>query len=383
MNEDKYQIIGNPGERKKPIEELLEKAGRDKLVREITEKKKEKPAPKRKAAEKPKKEAKKEKPASLEKIVDLQQTEGNAFIIEDFAFSSDGKYLAGIDGANVYAANFIGFHDGSFNSSNFRHHEHKAVVTAVALSPDDRYLATGSADSFVRIFDLNKKQDIYKPVVSRKCNKKVLTLAFSPDGKHLAAGGGDSSGFIRLFGFNGKQLSRMEDEKLPNAVQDLMFSKDGEYLITSDYDLMRIFMYDNLHGLNLFQTDLHKHPRKFAFSPDGKHLAVIYSLNSRRIFSFDAGYITEVDDDMSANTRKGIVFSPDGKYIATVGKKKSRSDIGYISISEFKDGKVVPSSGIFKEYPGETFGNVVFSPDGNYLAVGNQKGIQTFRVKKG
>ncbi len=378
MNEDKYQIIGNQGEKKKPIEELLEKAGRDKLIREITEKKK-RPAPKKKAA--PKREAKKKKPAPLEKIVDFEQTEGNAFIIEDFAFSSDGKHIAGIDGADVYAANFIGFHDGSFNSSNFMHYGHKAGVTAVALSPDDRYLATGSADSFVRVFDLNKKND-YKPVALRKCNKKVLTLAFSPDGKCLAAGGGDSNGFIRLFGFDGKKLSRIEDEKLPNSVRELLFSKDGEYLITSDYDLMRIFKYDHPNGLNLFQTDLHKHPRRLAFSPDGKHLAVIYSLNSRRIFSFDAGYITEVDDDMSAHTRKGITFSPDGKHIAVVGKKKSASDIGYISISEFKNGQVVPSSGIFKEYPGETFGNLVFSPDGKYLAVGNQLGIQTFRVKR-
>lgn len=66
---------------------------------------------------------------------------------------------------------------------------HRGYAWKVALSPDGRYLASGSWDSTVKVWDLEAPESA-EPVTLRGHAGFILGLAFSPDGGRLASGSG-------------------------------------------------------------------------------------------------------------------------------------------------------------------------------------------------
>ena len=65
---------------------------------------------------------------------------------------------------------------------------HKLNVTALAVSADGRYLASGSLDNSTKLWDAASGQYLATFHVH---NRPVWALAFSPDGKTLASGSCD------------------------------------------------------------------------------------------------------------------------------------------------------------------------------------------------
>jgi eukaryotic-like serine/threonine-protein kinase len=66
---------------------------------------------------------------------------------------------------------------------------HRNYVWKVAFSPDGRYLASGSWDSTVKVWDLRAAESA-EPVTLRGHAGYIHGLAFSPDGRRLASGSG-------------------------------------------------------------------------------------------------------------------------------------------------------------------------------------------------
>jgi len=68
---------------------------------------------------------------------------------------------------------------------------HVGYVWKVAFSPDGRYLASGSWDSTIKVWDL-KASESAEPVTLRGHAGFIMCLAFSPDGRRLASGSGST-----------------------------------------------------------------------------------------------------------------------------------------------------------------------------------------------
>ena len=144
---------------------------------------------------------------------------------------------------------------------------HRGAVTAVAFSPDDRLLASGSADKTVKLWDVATGREVR---ALRGHVARVTAVAFSPDGRRLATASADQT--VRLWdATTGEQLLRLEDHRGP--VMCVAFSPDGRQLASGGEDgVVRVRDADT--GRTSLEFKRHGAPvTALAFSPDAKWLA--------------------------------------------------------------------------------------------------------------
>ena len=75
-------------------------------------------------------------------------------------------------------------------------------ITTVAISPDNRWVVTGSADKTARLWDLSAKDPAANPVVLRGHDGPVNAVAISPDNRWVVTGSEDKT--ARLWDLSAK-----------------------------------------------------------------------------------------------------------------------------------------------------------------------------------
>lgn len=108
------------------------------------------------------------------------------------------------------------------------------LVTAVCLSPDNRFMAWGGTDNKVYVYDI--AQSTIVNTFAEHTNE-VTSLAWSPDGRYLATAGADK--FIYLYA-DGALQSRLWGHK--NWIHDMVFHAVNSTLVSCGYD-GRIFFW--------------------------------------------------------------------------------------------------------------------------------------------
>ena len=111
---------------------------------------------------------------------------------------------------------------------------HAGAVTAVAFSPDGTILASASADSTIRFWDMPGGRESR---VLRGHKGQVNALAFSPDSKQLISGGVD--GTIRVW--TTKEGSESHSISLDAPVTAVAWSQDGKFLAGAFEKTVRVF----------------------------------------------------------------------------------------------------------------------------------------------
>ena len=262
------------------------------------------------------------------------------------AISPDGKFI--LTGSNDLTARLW-----DMNGNNLRiFRGHASLINSVEFSPDGKTVLTGSGDLTARIWDL----DGNCTQILKGHTNEVLSVAFSPDGEKILTGSADSTAI--LWDLKGNILKKFIGHT--GLIRTVAFSGDGQSILTGSNDqTARLW---DLEGLTLKVFTGHEgYIRSLAFSPDNKYVLTGSADKTARLWDLDGNIIQILKGH--DGTVNSVFFSPDGKRILT-----SCSD----GISRIWD----ISENIYRNFTGHRnyVSEALFTPDGKTIITSSADG---------
>ncbi|MBI5761499.1 MAG: hypothetical protein HZA46_23560 [Planctomycetales bacterium] len=162
--------------------------------------------------------------------------------VHALTFSPDGRTLASAGFREVKLWN------RPLNVQKFNLAASTGSVAAVAVSPDNKWLATASADFSVKVWNLENGQAA-KSLVGHTA--LVSGLTFSPDGTKLLSSSHDKS--VRVWNpIDGALLSRID---APSPLNGVAVTPDGTKLVTAGADnLLRVWEFSTASPTKTLST---------------------------------------------------------------------------------------------------------------------------------
>jgi WD40 repeat protein/transcriptional regulator with XRE-family HTH domain len=190
---------------------------------------------------------------------------------------------------------------------------HSDITVALAFSPDELTLASGSVDGSIKLWDVESGALLW----SGWHTQGTLCLAFSPGGSLLASGEHYAS--IRLW--DPKLGTPLQEVPHPGPVFGLAWSPDERLLASSDEaGMLRLWEIGPSRPATCVQTlSGHTHiVRGLAFSPDGSILASASWDGTVKLWQLASGRCLET---LVGHTERvhALAWSPDGGTLASGG----------------------------------------------------------------
>ncbi|MCP4458705.1 MAG: WD40 repeat domain-containing protein [Cytophagales bacterium] len=242
------------------------------------------------------------------------------------------------------------------------------IQRVVNVSPDERYLAMGTDNSHILLFDLRANTGLPKKIEGH-VGGTVYDMVFLPDGRGFISSGEDRR--ILKSNFN----TSVEILKVNSSVKALAVSPDGKtlacgaangevYLVdlsSPDYVTTKIWLKDA------------KPVEALAFSQTGDQLAfgenngniIIWDLNNKKKFGPTlTGFVAAITD---------VEFSPDSRLLAASSRDKS---VRFWDLENIYD---LPT--VLDDHNGWVW-SISFNPDGDRIMTGCQDGlVRNFPLK--
>src|SRR5438105_5829304 len=248
---------------------------------------------------------------------------------------------------------------------------HTDAVWALAFSPDERRLASGSLDGSVKLWEVESGIVLW----SGWQTMGIDCLAFAPDGDVLASGGYDAT--LRLW--EASLGTPLQDVPHPGPFTSLAWSPDGRLLASGDLaGTIRLWAIPS-RGRAACVEILAGHSswvRGLAFAPDGTSLASASWDGSVKLWELaDAGRLrlrqTLVGHTEQVNC---VAWSPEGATLASGSNDRT------IRLWEAQEGR---TRLVFSGHSGVVEG-LAFTPDGGSLLSGSWDGTMLlWEVERG
>ena len=238
--------------------------------------------------------------------------------------------------------------------------EANEASSSVSFSPNGKMLAFGTFGQGVKLWDLQEHREVYKFPGGTHGFFGAPALGFSPNGRQLAIGGEGGSLVLWDLATHAPGLTLKGHSA---DVHSLVFSPDGQTLATASWDgTIRVWSFTSGQEIGVF-TNHADRVQCVAVSPDGKTLASggwdntvrIWDLIERRPVAVLTNHTFWVS---------GLAFSPDGKTLASASADCS---------IKFWDAGNWRELGTLKGSQDEIWG-IAFSKDGKTLFSGMKGG---------
>ncbi|OAX31606.1 WD40 repeat-like protein [Rhizopogon vinicolor AM-OR11-026] len=237
---------------------------------------------------------------------------------------------------------------------------HQGRVRSVAVSPDDRQVASGGLDKIIIIWDVES----HRNVKLKKHTDVVRSVCFSPDGKRLASGSDDRTAVV----WNVETRAVLKAfEGHPSGVLSVAFSPDALNLACGSWDKILVWRIDNaelIRTINGHQSLV----RSVAWSPDGQQL--VSASKDKTVKSWNSSSGLEIGEPYTGHIGRinSHAISSDGSFIATAASELNDKTVRLWST------KTHQQIGQALEHPSWVY-CVAISPDGTLLASSGQDGV--------
>jgi len=308
----------------------------------------------------------------------IRVIEGHNDAVKSLAFSPDGQILAS------GSANYI--HSQSDDDPSMRFWAAETgepirrfdgvddSVDSIAFSPSGNRV-------FARIYKKmkvwNLRDDELPQIIDLGCTRPTTT-ALSTDGRMLAVGCRDRT--VRLLSAEtGAPVTSLDRTENPDGFAFYFaFSPDGHMLATwSFHENVRLLNADTGHPIHSFPVK-GEYPDSVSFSPNGRHLA--FGSNDIAVNVWDVAtgnmkYSLRANGWGSDPAARTMAVSPDSRLLATLG-----STVDSLLIWNLQSGKLVRR---LDEHNGE-IKSYAFSPDGKTIASSSSDGmLQLWNIRDG
>ena len=271
----------------------------------------------------------------------------NDYAVGQMAFSSDGQIIAtggcGVRSKEAWKT-WVRVWDVATGEMLMEFKEMQNAVSAVAISPDSRYLIAVGGDQGnqpnlpepIRIWDLDAKRLVAE---FDGHDRWVRDVAFAPDGKHFAtvsngvkvwnlqeciarsirheaATEHDSNGVASL-----SEVRRFDGHT--DIIHDVLFLNHGTRAVSASEDgTIRVWDVQSGRELQSFSDDAALVPRNLAVSPDGLLLASTHRRSGVHIWDIATGELTVSDEALGGQvfftSEDEVVVLGDGKLMSFV-----------------------------------------------------------------
>jgi WD40 repeat protein len=266
------------------------------------------------------------------------------------SFSPDGRILASLTEGRVLLWDLATFKIAHTLTAK------SEQLWCFAFAPDGHVIATGDADSIVRLWDTRTGREFrcFKGHGRQRYADGVLAVAFSPDGRFILSSGGDET--TRLWDVKtGKELRKFDQDI--SFTDFLVFSPTGKLVASGLRTGNRIRLWEVATGQQARLFGGHQDfLTSITLSADA-HLVVTSGYDGTiRVWDVKTG--TEVRRFNCARWDADVTtLSPDGRILAFEGLSKP------IRLRTFPEGKE-----LLVEWTQDMRGFPIFSPDGTLLA---------------
>lgn len=171
--------------------------------------------------------------ARVQSVTD-DATTGTGMILQDQAgeigcvsLSPNGHWIAiGSEDRNVHVWDLqTGWHECTLEG-------HTDVISSVAFLPDGRRLVSASHDASLRIWDVGKQALAFPPLEGY--TDKIMSMALSPDGRMIVSGSAD--GLVCIWDAQRGRLMRTLIGEHPAPIQTVVFAPNGRLIASGSWD---------------------------------------------------------------------------------------------------------------------------------------------------